>query len=95
MDNIIKIAEVYKAFSDPTRLMILKLLSTHKQLCVNAITKKLSVTQSAVSQHLRILRQASLVKSERASNMIHYSLNNEELDKFRKLISEEFGEKLV
>ena len=95
MDTIVKIAAIYKAFSDPTRLMILKLLISHKGLCVNAITKKLSVTQSAVSQHLRILRQTELVKSERISNQIHYSINHKKLNEFHALVSKEIGDQFL
>jgi ArsR family transcriptional regulator len=91
MEQIGKIAEIYKAFSDPTRLKILKLLADHKFQCVNAITRKLDVTQSAVSQHLRILRQANLVRNERMSNQIHYSLNREKLAEFNEWVSKELG----
>lgn len=65
----------------------------NKCLCVNAITKKLNVTQSAVSQHLRILRQTDLVISERMSNHIHYSLNHEKLNEFYNLVTKEMGNK--
>ena len=92
MDNIDKIASVYKAFSDPTRLKIIKLLTDHEFLCVNAITGKLHVSQSAVSQHLRILRQSELVESSRMSNHIHYSLNREKLSEFYNLVSKEMGD---
>jgi len=95
MDKIVKIALIYKAFSDPTRLMILKLLIKNKFLCVNAITKRLSVKQSAVSQHLRILRQTELVKSERISNYIHYSLNHEKLKEFYSMVSKEMGNEFL
>ena len=91
MDEIEKIAEIYKVFSDPTRLKILKLLFEFKFQCVNAITSKLNVTQSAVSQHLRILRQADLVRRERVSNHIHYSLNHEKFAEFNDMVSKVLG----
>ena len=94
MEQIVKIAEIFKAFSDPTRLKILRLLVDHKFLCVNAITRKLDVTQSAVSQHLRILRQADLVINERMSNQIHYSLNREKLAEFNEWVSKVLGKDL-
>ena len=76
MDNLEKLSEIFKALSDPTRLRIIKMLSSsNSMMCVNAITNELDVTQSAVSQHLRILRQAGFVNSERRGYFIHYSIN--------------------
>jgi len=76
MDGIEKLSQILKALSDPTRLKIIILLKKDDRwLCVNAITNKLHVTQSAVSQHLRILRQAGLVRNERKGYHIHYALD--------------------
>ncbi len=87
MRDVETAAEMFKIFSDPTRLRLIRLLdrpcSAKKQpsecrkgtLCVNALAKRLGVTQSAVSQHLRILRQAGLVQSERHGSYIHYTLD--------------------
>lgn len=60
-------------------------------LCVNAMVNRLDVSQSAVSQHLRVLRQAGIVRGERKGSFIHYSLNQESLDKFRVLLKDEMG----
>ena len=68
------IAEVMKALASEPRLRILQLLKC-RTLCVNAITKKLGVTQSAVSQHLRILRKAGLIMPDKRGYWIHYSVN--------------------
>jgi len=68
MDNIDKQATLFGALSDPTRLKLLRLLSQQKEpnaLCVNALAYQLGVTQSAISQHLRLLKSAGLVKGER------------------------------
>lgn len=81
-DNL---AEIFKAFSDPTRLRIITLLAdAGNALCVNAITGKLDVTQSAVSQHLRILRHVGLVTAQRIGHHVHYSLNYEVLVKVQQ-----------
>lgn len=86
MDNLEKLSEILKALSDPTRLKIIKILKEcNCMLCVNAITNKLNVTQSAVSQHLRILRQAGLVKSERSGYFIHYAVNLNALNELNEL----------
>jgi len=89
-ENINEQAAFFAALSDPTRLKLFKLLSrqhTPDALCVNALASLLGVTQSAVSQHLRILRAAGLVKGERRGYHIHYFVNHDTLEKYRNLIS--------
>ncbi|MBN2008378.1 winged helix-turn-helix transcriptional regulator [candidate division KSB1 bacterium] len=87
MNKIEELSELFKALSDPTRLKIIDLLNkSTTMLCVNAITNKLGVTQSAVSQHLRILRQAGVVISERRGYFIHYAINKKTFDKISALV---------
>jgi ArsR family transcriptional regulator len=89
-------AEAFKVFSVETRIKIIELLKK-TPLTVNAMADALGVTQSAVSQHLRILKQAGLVADERDGYYIFYSLNKDGLDKYQqKLIKictcgDEFG----
>ena len=104
MDEIQELAEIFKALSDPTRLRLVKLLSTHSLsecpsecdgrdfLCVNALAHRLGVTQSAVSQHLRVLRQAGLVRGERRGSFMHYSLDKGGLEKYKAALRETLGE---
>ncbi len=92
MENLEKLADLFKALSDPTRLKIVKILSQHKRpKCVNALTKVLDISQSAVSQHLRILKQAEVVKGERRGNFVHYTLNEIHLDSIRNRLHETDG----
>lgn len=56
-------------------------------LCVNAITRRLGISQPAVSQHLGVLRNAGLVCGERRGGMVHYRINYEALDEFRKAVA--------
>ena len=96
MDEIIELSEVFKAFSDPTRLRLVKLLSDHRgALCVNALADRLNVSQSAVSQHLRVLRQAGLVRSDRHGSTVHYSLNQNRLEQHNATLLETLGEVFV
>jgi DNA-binding transcriptional ArsR family regulator len=64
-------------------------------LCVNALAHQLGVTQSAVSQHLRILRQAGLVSGDRRGSFMHYSVDPDGLKKYREALRETFGEDFV
>ena len=111
MDEIESLAQILKALSDPTRLRILKLLSNTSDehihegcretpegslfLCVNAITKQLNVTQSAVSQHLRILRQAGLVRGERRGSFVHYTLDLEGVSRYKTDLARVLGEAFI
>lgn len=73
-------AEAFKVFSVETRIKIIELLKAGP-LSVNTMADALGVTQSAVSQHLRVLKQAGLVTDERKGYHIFYSLNRVNLDK--------------
>lgn len=96
MDTIEKLTEVFKALADPTRLRLVELLSEgEKALCVNALARALGVTQSAVSQHLRVLRQAGLVKGERRGQSVHYSLDRDSLAQHTARLRETLGEDFV
>lgn len=65
------LARCFQAVSVGTRIKILCLLK-QQALCVGAITARLGITQGAVSQHLRILREAGLIEAERRGCHIHY-----------------------
>ena len=69
-----KIADFYKALGDVTRLTILQSL-TGKEMCVCEIIERLRMSQPAISHHLKILKQAGLVKDCREGKWIYYSLN--------------------
>jgi DNA-binding transcriptional ArsR family regulator len=96
MDEIEELAELFKALSDPTRLRLVQLLAEHKgSLCVNALAHRLEVSQSAVSQHLRVLRQARLVEGERHGYHVHYALDPSRLEQFKASVLDTLGEEFV
>lgn len=73
IETLYKLAELFKIFGDSTRIRILDTL-TRQELCVQDIADSLSMTQSAISHQLRILKQADLVRSRRDGKAIFYSL---------------------
>jgi len=84
-------AALFSALSDPTRLKLLRILSRQQRqgaLCVNGLAFRVGVTQPAVSQHLRVLKEIGLVKGERIGYRVHYYINMEKLQEFRKLLVE-------
>ena len=90
-------AALFSVLADPTRLKLLILLSQQQEpnaLCVNALAHRLGVTQSAISQHLKVLKSAGLVKGEKRGYRAHYFVKHEALNKAKELISQvlEFGE---
>lgn len=72
-ETLYKLAELFKVFGDPTRIRILHSL-TENELCVQDIADRLSMTQSAISHQLRILKQSALVRFRRDGKTIYYSL---------------------
>ncbi|MCD4707277.1 MAG: metalloregulator ArsR/SmtB family transcription factor [Candidatus Sabulitectum sp.] len=70
--------KVFRALSCKKRFAIVKLL-LEQESCVGAIAEKLGASQSSVSQHLRVLRDAGLVTDHRYGYHIHYTANREML----------------
>ncbi|MCP4675314.1 MAG: winged helix-turn-helix transcriptional regulator [Deltaproteobacteria bacterium] len=72
-------AELFKLLSVDTRIDIVEALKK-KSLSVGDIAETVGVTQSAASQHLRVLKDAELVTAERQGLFIYYSLDREALE---------------
>jgi len=73
-DELIEgLADFYKVFGDATRVKILCVL-LESEMCVCDLAALLSMTQSAISHQLRILKQMKLVKNRRDGKTVYYSL---------------------
>ena len=75
-DILIDLAELYKIFGDSTRIKILYLLYA-EEMCVCDIAASLSMTVSAISHQLRILKGAKLIKFRKDGKSVFYSLADE------------------
>ena len=73
------ISVMLKALGEPTRLSVFQQLLIRKH-CVRSLSKKLGITESAVSQHMKVLKEAGLVYGERFGHHIHYLPKQEALD---------------
>ena len=82
-DTLYDLAELFKVFGDSTRIRILYVLF-EAEVCVCDLAATLSMTQSAVSHQLKILKQARLVKARREGKQVFYSLSD---DHVRAIIS--------
>lgn len=90
MTDAQKLARIFKALSVDTRVRMVQLLK-NRALCVGALSARLDVTQGAVSQHLRILRDADLVLPEKRGYYVHYRLNDKTLLKWKKVVDRFMG----
>ena len=77
-----ELARLLKVLSVGTRVRIVQVLKG-RVLCVGALASQLDVTQGAVSQHLRVMRDADLVIDEKRGYYVHYRLNEQTLAKWR------------
>ena len=79
-------ASLFKILSVDKRIEIIELLK-RGEMSVNAIADELGITQSAVSQHLRVLKAAGLVRDERRGYWIFYSLDRDALESCRQRLN--------
>ncbi len=77
-----QLARILKVLSVGVRVRIVQLLKG-RALCVGALASRLDVTQGAVSQHLRVMRDAGLVTDEKRGYYVHYRLNAQTLANWR------------
>ena len=78
-DTLLRMAEIFKAISDPSRVKIIYALLA-EELCVCDLSTAVRMSQSAVSHQLRSLRNLRLVKHRRVGQMIYYSLDDEHIE---------------
>jgi ArsR family transcriptional regulator, lead/cadmium/zinc/bismuth-responsive transcriptional repressor len=85
-ENAARLAETFRALSDPTRVRILSLL-LEGELCVCDLAAALDMSQSAISHQLRTLRDWRLVRRRRAGRLAFYTLDDEHVaDLFQRAL---------
>ncbi len=70
-------AALFRLLGDPTRLRMLEALASTDELCVHEIAEQIDASETKVSQGLRLLRAARVVKNRRNGRHIHYRLDDE------------------
>lgn len=83
-----KPAELFKVLSVESRIRIIELLKQRGPLGVNELAELLRITPSAVSQHLKVLRYAGLVRSERKGYWLPYEIDPVALDRCGQLLTQ-------
>lgn len=87
MSDIGNATRVFKVLSAETRVQMIELLKD-RSLCVNALARQLKITPAAVSQHLRVLRDADIVTASKQGYFVHYRVNTETLARWRQMADE-------
>lgn len=82
MDNNIKI---FKALADENRIKILKIISM-KNICAKGIAKHINVTEAAVSQHIKILKESGLIEGYKRGYHIVYKINMKSLNEINEFV---------
>jgi DNA-binding transcriptional ArsR family regulator len=72
------VAELFRAFSDTSRVRILSVL-TNQELNVNLLAAAVGISESAVSHHLRGLRQMHIVTARRDGKEVYYQVEDEHI----------------
>jgi ArsR family transcriptional regulator, arsenate/arsenite/antimonite-responsive transcriptional repressor len=69
-----ELAPLFKAIADPVRLRLLSLIASHEggEACVCELTDTFDVTAPTISHHLKVLKQAGLIDSERRGTWVYY-----------------------
>lgn len=81
--------ELLQAIADPVRLEIVRMLaSSPGSVCACDFTDCCTVSQPTVSHHLKVLREAGWVSSERRASFVYYSLRREAVERFRAIAGE-------
>jgi ArsR family transcriptional regulator len=78
-----------KALADPVRLRLFSAIASHAggEACVCDISAGIDVSQPTVSHHLKVLRAAGLLTSERRASWVYYTVVPEALDSLSKLLT--------
>ena len=79
-------AMMFKALADENRLLLLRLL-LRRNCCVRALARQLDISEAAVSQHLKVLREAGLIFGEKCGYFMHYTVNRAALKELSSQLS--------
>ena len=84
-----RMAQVAKALGDPIRLQLVDVLRKHAgNVCVCELTPLFDVGQPTVSHHLKVLRRAGIVDSERQGLWAYYYVRPDALEELRRWLSD-------
>jgi ArsR family transcriptional regulator, arsenate/arsenite/antimonite-responsive transcriptional repressor len=88
-----ELAQVFRALGDPVRLRLVSLIGAHQggEVCVCDLTSAFSLTQPTISHHLKVLREAGVIDSERRGTWVYYRVVPAALERMAVLLSASTG----
>ena len=83
------LAQVFKALGDPVRLRLVSLIGAHQggEVCVCDLTTAFNLAQPTISHHLKVLREAGIITSERRGTWVYYRLVPAALERMAALLT--------
>lgn len=78
-------SKIFKALSEPIRLKILKMISC-KEMCACNLLEFLSISQSTLSHHMKVLMECGIVTVRKEATWMHYSLNKKTVTELNNFI---------
>lgn len=83
------LAQVFKALGDPVRIRLVSLIGAHRggEVCVCDLTTAFNLTQPTISHHLKVLRSAGIIDSERRGTWVYYRLVPAALDRVAAVLA--------
>ncbi|MFD4475244.1 ArsR/SmtB family transcription factor [Streptomyces sp. NPDC058471] len=88
-DQAAELAPVFKALGDPVRLRLLSMIASREggEICVCDLTPAFDLSQPTISHHLKLLKQAGLITSERRGTWVYYRLLPEKTDRLAAVLA--------
>ncbi|MET7683832.1 metalloregulator ArsR/SmtB family transcription factor [Streptomyces sp. NPDC005423] len=85
----VELAKVFKALGDPVRLRLLSMIASRDggEICVCDLTPAFALSQPTISHHLKLLKQAGLIASERRGTWVYYRLLPATTDRLAQVLS--------
>ncbi|MET9590717.1 metalloregulator ArsR/SmtB family transcription factor [Streptomyces sp. NPDC006516] len=92
-DDAETLAKVFKALGDPVRLRLLSMIASRAggEVCVCDLTPAFDLSQPTISHHLKLLKQAGLIDSERRGTWVYYRLLPETTDRLAAVLTRPAG----
>ncbi|MCV4235842.1 metalloregulator ArsR/SmtB family transcription factor [Virgibacillus sp. LDC1] len=93
-DDMIGMAEIFKALADPTRVKVAYMLDRGGELCVCDVAEVLGSSTATASHHLRTLKNKDIAKSRKAGKNVYYSLKDDHIRTLLHMTLEHQKEKM-
>ncbi|MBF6172337.1 ArsR/SmtB family transcription factor [Nocardia blacklockiae] len=92
-----ELAGVFKALSDPVRLRLLSAIAARsgREACVCDVSDGFDVSQPTISHHLKVLREAGLLTSERRASWVYYRVVPDALQRLSRVLAVEAGFEVI